>query len=275
MHTLSQPYAHLLGRKGSPNYAGIPADVRQALNIGAVPTVNLTEYLAIDLPTLARHVAQHIGIDASHERLTDTLGMLDAFKPMQRHNHIARALFDMAAALPQRNAIATALAQHPSDVARCWAATWHKFSDLDLPGKLHSVRRFAADPNFGVREIAWMAVRDAVITQLDAAIALLMPWVYDADDNLRRFATELTRPKGVWCAQIDALKREPQRALSLLDPLKADPSRYVQNSVANWLNDASKSQPAWVQSLCTRWSKESVNAHTAYIVRRALRTLAA
>ena len=146
-------------------------------------------------------------------------------------------------------------------------------SGLPLAGQLEAVRRFAADPHFGVREIAWIAVRDAVIASLDESLALLQPWVADADPNIRRFASELTRPRGVWCAQIDALKAEPWRALPLIEALRADDSRYVQNSVANWLNDASKTQPEWVDRLCTRWLDESDTPATRYIAKRALRTL--
>ncbi|PKO43962.1 MAG: DNA alkylation repair protein [Betaproteobacteria bacterium HGW-Betaproteobacteria-3] len=263
----------LKGRTGAARIALIPPEVLQALNSGRLETVNLNEFLALDLPTLACHVAAQVGLDPQAERLADTLAMLGAFKPVKRHTHIARALYDLTAAHPQRDAVAHALASHPSDVARCWAAQWVGFSGLNLPQKLASVRRFAADPHFGVREMAWMAVRDDLATQLDDALVLLQPWVIDADANLRRFASELTRPRGVWCAQIDALKTEPWRALPLLEPLRADPSRYVQNSVANWLNDASKSQPAWVGELCGRWAAASPVAPTQYIVRRAMRTV--
>ena len=45
---------HLLGRKGAARIALIPPEVMQALNAGLVPTVNLNEFLAIDLRLLAR-----------------------------------------------------------------------------------------------------------------------------------------------------------------------------------------------------------------------------
>jgi 3-methyladenine DNA glycosylase AlkC len=266
---------HLLGRKGAARIALIAPEVLEALNEGLVPTVNLNEFLALDLARLTRSVARYIGLEPNAERIADTLGMLDAFPPVKRHSHVSRALYDLAEPRANRDAIAHALATHPSDVARCWATQWIMFSSMTLPDKLHSVRRFAADPHFGVREMAWMALRDEVAGAVDEAVGLLEPWVHDRDENIRRFATEGTRPRGVWCAQIEALKEQPWRALTLLEPLKADTSRYVQNSVANWLNDASKTQPEWVHEVCERWIAQSPSAATAYIVRRARRTLSA
>ncbi|MES2939975.1 MAG: DNA alkylation repair protein [Pseudomonadota bacterium] len=265
--------AHLLGRTGAPRIALIPPEVLEALNDGLVPTVHLNEFLALDLPRLARNVARQIGIDPQAERLADTLAMLPAFKPMKRHEHVARALYDLAAPRADRDAVAQAIASHASDVARCWAAQWVMFSGMALPGKLQAVRRFAADPHFGVREIAWMAVRGDVAGAVERSVDLLMPWVHDADPNIRRFASELTRPRGVWCAQIEPLKARPWTALPLLEPLKADASRYVQNSVANWLNDAARTQPEWVSALCERWAAGSDAPATRYIVRRATRSL--
>jgi 3-methyladenine DNA glycosylase AlkC len=262
----------LLARKGAARIALIPPEVLDALNDGRVPTVNLNEFLALDLARLTRNVAKHIGIDPDSEHIVDMIGMLPAFKPIKRHSHVARALYELTRERDDRDRIAHALASHPSDVARSWASQWVMFSDLTLPRKLESVRRFAADPHFGVREMAWMAVRDEVAGAVDVAVSLLQPWVHDPDENIRRFASELTRPRGVWCAQIEALKAQPWIALPLLEPLKADPSRYVQNSVANWLNDAGKTQAEWVHDLCERWEAKSRTAATAYIVRRARRS---
>jgi 3-methyladenine DNA glycosylase AlkC len=69
------------------------------------------------------------------------------------------------------------------------------------------------------------------------------------------------------------LKTNPQPGLVVLEPLKNDESKYVRDSVANWLNDASKTRPDWVESLCARWLVESPGAETAYIAKRALRSI--
>jgi len=264
---------HLLGRRGAARIALIPPEVLQALNAGAIPTVNLNEFLALDLPALAANVARAVGLDPQAERLQDTLAMLSAFPPVKRHLHVARAFYDLAEPRADRDAIAHALATHPSDVARCWAAQWVSFVRMPLAEKLDAVFRFAADPHFGVREMAWMAVRDEIAGDVANAVRLLAPWATHPDPNIRRFASEATRPRGVWCAQIEALKAEPWRGLPLLQPLRADASRYVQNSVANWLNDAAKTQPEWVDRVCEEWAAADASAATAYIVKRARRSL--
>jgi 3-methyladenine DNA glycosylase AlkC len=125
----------------------------------------------------------------------------------------------------------------------------------------------------GVREIAWMAVRAEISKNLNESISIFSKWILDKNENVRRFAIEATRPRGVWCEHIEALKNNPALALPILEPLKSDHSKYVQNSVANWLNDASKTQPEFVIDICKKWQKESNTKETDYIVKKALRTI--
>jgi 3-methyladenine DNA glycosylase AlkC len=69
------------------------------------------------------------------------------------------------------------------------------------------------------------------------------------------------------------LKQNPAIALPVLEALKCDLSRYVQNSVANWLDDTAKTCPLFVKELFTRWETESKSKETIYIVKRAVRNL--
>lgn len=165
------------------------------------------------------------------------------------------------------------LSKHNSDAVRCWAAHMIGVRKVSMEEKLADVKRFAADPHFGVREISFMAVKKDIASHLSESIAFLKSWTKDEDENVRRFSVEATRPIGVWTNKIDQLKEKPEQGLILLSPLKSDPSKYVRDAVANWLNDASKSKPDWVRGICDQWLQESDSRETAYIVKRALRTL--
>ena len=132
---------------------------------------------------------------------------------------------------------------------------------------------YAADKHFGVREIVILATKPRMIDNLELALQILTPWTLSEDENVRRYAAESMRPVGVWVKKIARFQEEPHLALPILEPLKSDSSKYVRDAVANWINDASKSQPDWARNLCARWEQESTSKETAYIIKRGLRTL--
>lgn len=166
------------------------------------------------------------------------------------------------------------LAGHASDTVRGWACfLMAAHSDAGPAALLDRLRCLADDEHFAVREWVWMAARPTLTSDLDVSIDALAGWAGDPSERVRRFASEALRPRGVWAAHIPALKQQPERGESILHPLRADPSRYVQDSVANWINDAAKTRPDWAIDLCERWTAESDDSATARIVKRALRSV--
>ena len=251
-------------RKGATRAADIPADVLDALSRGVLPTATLAECLGLDQARLLRSVFPTLP-PALHTAAEDAcrLGIL---KRMERIG----ALLMQELGAPGIDACRA----HPADTVRGWACFMASAQPgQSLPARLADIRPLADDAHFGVREWAWMAMRPHLAQQLHDAIALLVPWTNAPSERLRRFASEALRPRGVWCAHIAALKQHPAIALPLLAPLRADPSAYVQDSVANWLNDASKSQPGWVRALCGQWLQESPCPATRRICQRAQRHL--
>lgn len=161
-----------------------------------------------------------------------------------------------------------------SDTARGWAAMAVGHApDVSLEERIYLIRPFADDPHFAVREWSWLSLRPSIVEDPRTAIEVLAEWTSESSPNLRRFATEATRPRGVWSKHIPLFKTDPSCALPVLEPLKADTSLYVQDSVANWLNDASKSQPSWVLQLCASWLAEVPDSRTERVCRRATRTI--
>lgn len=259
----------LKNRKGATKAQNIPNEVLMALNKGLLESVNLTEWLAVNHMVLLENV-----LNAYPKYLQickDQLGQQDGASVRTLIVQLSKILLAATKAHPD---LFAQLANHPSDSVRCWAVYMVGGNpDLDLKEKFKAIYPFAADPHFGVRELAWMAMREDLENHLLESLAILSEWTLSEDENIRRFATEASRPRGVWCKQLKALVARPELALGLLEALKADPSAYVQLSVANWLNDAGKSRPDWVIQLCTSWMAQDANEHTVKIVKRATRNL--
>ena len=263
-------------RKGAQKAVDIPSEVLSLLNTGSIETVNLTEWLAIDHSMLVKSVFPTLGIDKNiieelvnqinHQRKPSTMNTIKLIGTLLYEKYVNTDLYEP---------LFDQLCNHLSDSVRCYACYLVALhTDMPLKDKLQKLKPLVADSHFGVREVIWMALRPEMSKDLDFSIDFLSVWAENEDENIRRFSTEALRPRGVWCAHIEALKEKPELYLPILDKLKSDSAKYVQDSVGNWLNDASKTRPDFVTALCERWEKESPTQETKYIVKKALRTLA-
>lgn len=239
-------------RKGASSRAQVGPDLLAALNAGTEQTRTLSEMLVMDLAALLENAVPDV--DASPLRAVADQGIT---KRMEVAGRLVLPCW-------------RDLQDHASDTVRGWAAyAIAAEPGLDLAQRLDLLRPLADDAHFGVREWAWLALRPHVVADPLGALALLAPWTAEASANLRRFASETTRPRGVWCAHIRALRDDPVPGLAVLEPLRGDPHRYVQDSVANWLNDAAKDHPDWVREVVEGWQGTA----SPYLLKRAARSL--
>ena len=260
--TTSENKPDILARRGATRPIDVPGDVLAQLNAGTLTTATLAEGLSLDFTVLMHNVAPEVSAEAVAQ-LRDAGGIL---KKMLMAGELLLTMYGEAAV--------ERFGSHSSDTVRGWAAyTLAAVPNPTLAERLRLIRPLADDPHFGVREWAWLAMRPLVAAQITEAVLLLAAWHTESSANLRRFAVEITRPRGVWCAHIPELKARPQIGLPLLEPVRADTSKYVQDSVSNWLNDAAKSQPEWVKDVCERWRRESDMPATLRICKRALRSV--
>lgn len=260
-------------RKGAKSFKDLDQAIVDSLNRGEIESANLTEWLAVDQRLLLKSFLKQY--DRTHY-LEPVLTEIDKLKK-QSSNALIEAIGTNLLLLIKKHSdseLISLMHLHASDVVRCWATYVVGADDsLSLSEKLIHIQPLAADSHFGVREEAWMAVRSSIINNLKQSIQILTLWTLSDNEYVRRFATEATRPRGVWCKHIEDLKENPSLAVSLLEPLKSDPSKYVRDSVANWLNDASKTQASFVKDLCKQWTAQSPTKETQYIVKQALRTI--
>ena len=116
------------------------------------------------------------------------------------------------------------------------------------------------------------AIRAFIRAFPEATMVQLQKWAHDKNYHVRRLVSEGTRPSLPWSGRVHL---PLEATLPLLDALHGDPTRYVTRSVANHLNDISKTDPKLVIQSLSRWRKlasqqpEELN----WMTRHSLRTL--
>lgn len=116
-----------------------------------------------------------------------------------------------------------------------------------------------------------IAVRPFIMNHEERMMAQMLAWSLHEDECVRRLASEGCRPALPWAPALNSFKKDPAPILPILEQLKTDPSLHVRKSVANNLNDISKTHPDLVTELAKDWYGK--NDHTDWIVKHACRTL--
>ncbi len=116
------------------------------------------------------------------------------------------------------------------------------------------------------------AVRPYIANAPNLTMARLREWASSGDEHLRRLASEGSRPRLPWGAQLVAFLADPSPTLALLERLKDDPSLYVRRSVANHLNDIGKDHPELLLERMEAWSADA-GEERRWLINHALRSL--
>ena len=116
------------------------------------------------------------------------------------------------------------------------------------------------------------AIRPFIVSEPELTMARLRLWATASDEHLRRLASEGSRPRLPWGAQLKGLIADPTPSLALLERLKDDPSLYVRRSVANHLNDIGKDHPELLLARMEAWSR-GASKERLWLINHALRTL--
>lgn len=115
------------------------------------------------------------------------------------------------------------------------------------------------------------AVRAFIIKDQNRMMRQMYVWSEHDNEHVRRLASEGCRPQLPWGQTIVSFKKDSSPIIPVLEQLKDDSSLYVRKSVANNLNDISKTHPDLVLDIAKKWY--GVTDNTDRIIKQGCRTL--
>ncbi|MEM9076007.1 MAG: DNA alkylation repair protein [Bacteroidota bacterium] len=115
-------------------------------------------------------------------------------------------------------------------------------------------------------------IRPFLQKEQDRTLDVLLKWSEDSNKHVRRLTSEGVRPRLPWANKLNAFIENPKPILPILDNPKDDPSKYVQKSVANCLNDILKDNLEIGRNIIEFWAKDA-DKERKWIIKHALRNL--
>ncbi|MCL4164045.1 UNVERIFIED_CONTAM: hypothetical protein GTU68_056584 [Idotea baltica] len=115
------------------------------------------------------------------------------------------------------------------------------------------------------------AIRPFIIKYPQKTMDQILKWSLHKNLDVRRLASEGSRPRLPWAMALPDFKKDPSEILPILENLKEDDSEYVRRSVANNLNDISKDHPKVLLKIAKQW--KGLGKETDAMIKHASRTL--
>lgn len=116
------------------------------------------------------------------------------------------------------------------------------------------------------------AIRPFIRTYPKETMSVLLNWATNENKHIRRLASEGPRPRLPWATKLQPFIDDPTPLLPILDTLKDDPSKYVQKSVANCINDILKDNEEIAKALIDQWLPQTTKSRK-WIIKHATRNL--
>jgi 3-methyladenine DNA glycosylase AlkC len=115
------------------------------------------------------------------------------------------------------------------------------------------------------------AIRPFFVKYPSRMLQQVILWTEHSNYHIRRLASEGSRPRLPWGEVLSQFVAQPEPLFEVLGKLKGDKSEYVRRSVANSLNDISKSHPDLVINTIKHWKGSS--KETDALIKHGVRTL--
>lgn len=134
--------------------------------------------------------------------------------------------------------------------------------DLSMNALYEMTQRFTSE----------FAIRTFLLAHETRTLEILLHFAQDANPHVRRLVSEGSRPRLPMAQRLHPFIENPNKVFTLLEALKNEPTRLVQRSIANNLNDIAKDHPDTVTTFLKKWKNENVT-DIDWIISHATRSL--
>ena len=134
--------------------------------------------------------------------------------------------------------------------------------ELSLKALLEMTMRFTSE---------W-AIRPFLEKHESKTLVFLHSLASHPHPHARRLVSEGSRPRLPWGSRLQKFVKDPTIVFTLLEHLKNEPTRLVQRSIANSLNDIAKDHPDRVIEFLKQWKSQEV-LDIDWIISHATRSL--